>query len=229
MRTSLPKELAQRIEARTPARVTIGFGLTEHCPYITHTRADEPFELRALSAGRPLPNTEVKIVDPQGGATLPLDTVGEICARSYAVMQGYFDHPQATAYTLDAQGWLHTGDLGSLDAPGYLHVRGRLKDMIIRGGENIYPRVSGAVQDAASLALRRALSASTVGQDPEVCVVQAKATPLPLELLRQRLSVVAGTGSDASMTRAAAPSSRYRHGCSNPKRRVPSTRCHRCG
>jgi fatty-acyl-CoA synthase len=136
----VPEELARRIEARTPARVTIGFGLTEHCPYITHTRADEPFELRALSAGRPLPNTEVKIVDPQGGATLPLDTVGEICARSYAATQGYFDNPLATAHTLDAQGWLHTGDLGSLDARGYLHVRGRLKDMIIRGGENIYPR-----------------------------------------------------------------------------------------
>jgi fatty-acyl-CoA synthase len=136
----VPEELARRIEQLTPARVTIGFGLTEHCPYITHTRPDEPFETRAMTVGRPLPNTEVKIVDPLSGATVPLDTVGEIYARSYAVMHGYFDNADASAHTLDAEGWLRTGDLGSLDAHGYLRVRGRLKDMIIRGGENIYPR-----------------------------------------------------------------------------------------
>jgi fatty-acyl-CoA synthase len=137
---SVPVELVRRIEQLTSARVTIGFGQTEHCPYITHTRPDEPFERRAMTVGRTLPNTEVKIVEPLTGAILPPDTVGEICARGYAVMRGYFDDPETTARTIDANGWLHTGDLGSLDAHGYLSVRGRLKDMIIRGGENIYPR-----------------------------------------------------------------------------------------
>jgi fatty-acyl-CoA synthase len=133
-------ELAERIERTVPARVTIGFGLTEHSPYITHTHPDEPFERRVLTVGRPLPNTEVKIVDPQTDAIVPPGEVGEICVRSYAVMRGYFDSPEATARALDAQGWLRTGDLGSMDADGYCSIRGRLKDVIIRGGENIYPR-----------------------------------------------------------------------------------------
>ena len=80
------------------------------------------------------------MIDPVSGDTVPLGTVGEICARGCGVMAGYFDNPAATAIALDAQGWLHTGDLGSLDADGYCRIQGRLKDMIIRGGENIYPR-----------------------------------------------------------------------------------------
>ncbi|MFC0572928.1 AMP-binding protein [Paraburkholderia solisilvae] len=133
-------ELAERIERTVPARVTVGFGLTEHSPYITHSRPDEPFERRALTVGRPLPNTEVKVVDPHTGAIVPIGEVGEICVRSYAVMRGYFEQPEATAAALDPQGWLRTGDLGSMDADGYCSIRGRLKDVIIRGGENIYPR-----------------------------------------------------------------------------------------
>jgi fatty-acyl-CoA synthase len=93
-----------------------------------------------MTVGRPLPNTEVKIVDPLTDAIVPLGAVGEICVRSYAVMQGYFDNPEATTHALDTQGWLRTGDLGSMDADGYCSIRGRLKDVIIRGGENIYPR-----------------------------------------------------------------------------------------
>jgi fatty-acyl-CoA synthase len=92
------------------------------------------------TVGRPLPHYEVRISDPATGATAPLGTVGEVCARGYAVMTGYFDAPQATAAALDADGWLHTGDLGSIDERGYVRIEGRLKDMIIRGGENIYPR-----------------------------------------------------------------------------------------
>jgi fatty-acyl-CoA synthase len=133
-------ELAERIERTVPARVTIGFGLTEHSPYITHTRPDEPFERRALTVGRPMPNAEVKIVDPHTDQIVPLGDVGEICVRSYAVMHGYFDNPEATAHAIDAQGWLRTGDLGSIDPDGYCSIHGRLKDVIIRGGENIYPR-----------------------------------------------------------------------------------------
>jgi fatty-acyl-CoA synthase len=133
-------KLADRIERSVPARVTIGFGLTEHSPYITHTRPDEPHEQRTMTVGRPLPNTEVKVVDPHTSAILPVDAVGELCVRSYAVMQGYFDNPEATARALATDGWLRTGDLASIDAYGYCSIRGRLKDVIIRGGENIYPR-----------------------------------------------------------------------------------------
>jgi fatty-acyl-CoA synthase len=87
-----------------------------------------------------LPQTEVKIVNPDTGAIVPRGATGEICARGYSIMKDYFDDPAATASAIDSEGWLHTGDLGSLDKHGYCRVQGRLKDMIIRGGENIYPR-----------------------------------------------------------------------------------------
>jgi fatty-acyl-CoA synthase len=90
--------------------------------------------------GQPLPQTEVRIVDTDTGETAPLEKIGEICARGYCVMKDYFDNPGATANTIDSDGWLHTGDLGSRDKLGYCRVQGRLKDLIIRGGENIYPR-----------------------------------------------------------------------------------------
>jgi len=97
-------------------------------------------EDRATSLGTALPQTEVKIVDPSTGTVVPTGAVGELCTRGYLVMQGYFDNPEATAATIDADGWLHTGDLGTMDERGYCRIEGRLKDMIIRGGENIYPR-----------------------------------------------------------------------------------------
>jgi acyl-CoA synthetase (AMP-forming)/AMP-acid ligase II len=87
-----------------------------------------------------LPQTEVKIVDTATGETVPRNVLGEICSRGYALMAGYFENPEATAAALDADGWLHTGDLGTMDEAGYCRVQGRLKDMIIRGGENIFPR-----------------------------------------------------------------------------------------
>jgi fatty-acyl-CoA synthase len=90
--------------------------------------------------GRPLPETEIKIVNPETGEILPRGEIGEICARGYSIMKDYFDNPAGTAAAIDAEGWLSTGDLGSLDERGYCRVQGRAKDMIIRGGENIYPR-----------------------------------------------------------------------------------------
>lgn len=136
----VPPELARRAAEEVGLKVTIGFGQTEASPYITHTVPDDPNPDWIETVGRPLPQTELKVIDPVSGETVPLGVVGEICARGCGVMAGYFDNPGATAQALDAEGWLHTGDLGSLDAHGYCRIQGRLKDMIIRGGENIYPR-----------------------------------------------------------------------------------------
>jgi len=136
----VPPELVRRAQTELGVKVAIGFGQTEASPYITHTLPDDPHPDWIATVGRPLPQTEVKVVDPLTGDTLAVDEVGEICARGCGLMLGYFDQPEATAAALDAEGWLHTGDLGSMDATGYCRIQGRLKDMIIRGGENIYPR-----------------------------------------------------------------------------------------
>jgi acyl-CoA synthetase (AMP-forming)/AMP-acid ligase II len=109
-------------------------------PVITQTAPDDTAADRAETLGRPLPCIEVKIADPQSQVTLAIGKVGEICTRGYHVMSGYFDEPELSAAVIDADGWLHTGDLGSMEARGLCRIEGRLKDMIIRGGENIYPR-----------------------------------------------------------------------------------------
>jgi fatty-acyl-CoA synthase len=135
----VPPELVRRAQ-KLGLKVGIGFGQTEASPYVTHTLPDDPHPDWVSTVGRPLPGVEVRVIDPRSRETVPRGTIGEICARGYGVMTGYFDDPEATAEVLDADGWLHTGDLGSMDARGYLWIEGRLKDMIIRGGENIYPR-----------------------------------------------------------------------------------------
>jgi acyl-CoA synthetase (AMP-forming)/AMP-acid ligase II len=136
----VPPALVRRVETALHARLSIVFAQTESSPVITQTALDDSDEDRATTLGRPLAQTDVKIADVTTGATVAPDVVGEICTRGYHVMTGYFDDPQATAAAIDADGWLHTGDLGSMDARGYCRIGGRLKDMIIRGGENIYPR-----------------------------------------------------------------------------------------
>ncbi|MGR8935221.1 MAG: fatty acid CoA ligase family protein [Gammaproteobacteria bacterium] len=120
--------------------ILIGYGETEASP-LTHltTRDDNP-QRRTASVGRNLPHQEVKIVDIDNGQTVTYGITGEICFRGYHVMRGYFNDPEATAEAIDAQGWLHSGDLGSMDQDGYVQITGRLKEMVIRGGENIYPR-----------------------------------------------------------------------------------------
>jgi fatty-acyl-CoA synthase len=123
----------------------ITFAQTESSCSITATRADDTPADRAETLGRPLPQTEVKITDPHTGEKVPPGTVGEICTRGYLVMQGYLNDPEATAATIDRDGWLHTGDLGSMDERGYCRIQGRIKEMIIRGGENIYPREIEAI------------------------------------------------------------------------------------
>ncbi|MCB1746379.1 MAG: AMP-binding protein [Gammaproteobacteria bacterium] len=137
---TVPVEVVKRVEREFGARLIIGYGQTETSPAITHTRPDDAPVDKSETIGYALPQVEIKIVDPASGATLPVDTPGELCTRGFLVMMGYYDNPQATAATIDADGWLHTGDLCTMDARGYVRITGRLKDMIIRGGENIYPR-----------------------------------------------------------------------------------------
>jgi len=122
------------------SEVTICYGLTEGSPVITQTRRDDAVAKRVETVGKPMPGIEVKLVDTDTGEAVPAGSQGEVCCRGYNVMKGYYNMPEATARTIDADGWLHTGDLGVLDADGYLSITGREKDMIIRGGENIYPR-----------------------------------------------------------------------------------------
>jgi fatty-acyl-CoA synthase len=136
----VPTEVAKACEHRFGARFSIVYGITECSPIITMTRLDDAPDTRTGTVGTALPHTEVMIADPLTGDSVPTDTVGEVCARGYLVMNGYFDDPEATTAAIDLDGWYHTGDLASMDADGYLRVEGRLKDVIIRGGENIYPR-----------------------------------------------------------------------------------------
>ena len=127
------------IEMLNMDEVTIAYGMTETSPVTTQTAVNDPLEERVGTVGRTHPHAEVKIVGPDG-QILPRGTQGEYCARGYAVMQGYWDDPEKTAEAIDADGWMHSGDLATLDDQGYVRITGRIKDMIIRGGENIYPR-----------------------------------------------------------------------------------------
>jgi fatty-acyl-CoA synthase len=120
--------------------VTICYGMTETSPVSTQTTRDDDLDRRVGSTGRVHPHLEVKIVDPVSGVTLPRGEAGELCTRGYSVMLGYWQEPEKTAEAIDPARWMHTGDLGIMDEQGYLNITGRIKDMVIRGGENIYPR-----------------------------------------------------------------------------------------
>jgi fatty-acyl-CoA synthase len=128
------------IEKMGAKEITIAYGQTESSPVITQTRTDDPIELRVETVGRALPNVEVKIVEPGTNNEVKRGSQGELCTRGYHVMKGYYKNPEATLAAIDEDGWLHTGDLAVMDENGYCKITGRLKDMIIRGGENIYPR-----------------------------------------------------------------------------------------
>lgn len=135
-----PVEVMKRVRSEMHMeQITIAFGMTETSPAATQTAVDDPVEKRVGTVGRVLPHTEIKIVD-ESGATVPRGTAGEVCTRGYCVMLGYWDDPQSTARAIDAARYMHTGDVGVMDDEGYITVCGRLKDMVIRGGENIYPR-----------------------------------------------------------------------------------------
>jgi fatty-acyl-CoA synthase len=135
-----PVELMKRVEEKMFMRVTSVYGLTETSPGMTQTRIDDTFEQRCNTVGRDYEFTEVKVIDPETGNECPVGTQGEMCSRGYNTMKGYYHNPEATAEAIDTNGFLHSGDLGIKDAEGFYRITGRIKDMIIRGGENIYPR-----------------------------------------------------------------------------------------
>ena len=120
--------------------MTIAYGMTETSPVSTQCTTDDPLERRVSTVGRVHPHVEIKIIDPESGAVVPRGAAGELCSRGYMVMLGYWNNEQATRQAIDAAGWMHTGDLATMDEDGYVNIVGRIKDMIIRGGENIYPR-----------------------------------------------------------------------------------------
>jgi fatty-acyl-CoA synthase len=132
--------MRQVIEQMGAREVTIAYGQTEASPVVTQTRTDDPLELRVETVGRPLPGVEVKIIDPATGESLPDNAPGELCSRGHGVMLGYYGDSVATAAAIDSEGWLHSGDMGVRLPNGYYKITGRIKDMVIRGGENIYPR-----------------------------------------------------------------------------------------
>jgi fatty-acyl-CoA synthase len=136
-----PVEVMKRVVADMGMTdVTICYGMTETSPVSTQTRADDDLDRRVSTVGQVHPHLEVKVVDPATGLTVPRGEPGELCTRGYSVMLGYWDEPAKTAEVIDAARWMHTGDLAVMDDAGYLNIVGRIKDMVIRGGENIYPR-----------------------------------------------------------------------------------------
>ena len=136
-----PVEVMKRVVAEMQmAEVTIAYGMTETSPVSTQTRRDDDLERRVSTVGSVHPHVEVKVIEPTTGLTLPRGEPGELCTRGYSVMLGYWDEPEKTADVLDRAGWMHTGDLATMDEVGYLNIVGRIKDLVIRGGENVYPR-----------------------------------------------------------------------------------------
>jgi fatty-acyl-CoA synthase len=136
----VPVMLMEQVKERIGADVAIVFGQTEGSCCLTSTLPDDPFELKASTVGKPLPYLDVKIVDPGDGRVVPVGQRGEFLYRGWAVMQGYYHMPDKTAETIDQDGWVHSGDLATMNANGYVNIVGRLKDMVIRGGENLFPR-----------------------------------------------------------------------------------------
>jgi fatty-acyl-CoA synthase len=136
----VPVFLMEQVKQRIGADSVIAFGQTENSGAITLTMRDDPFELKSATVGMALPHVDVKIIDPATGEVVPVGERGELCGRGYLVMQGYYNMPEKTAEAIDKDGWLHTGDLATMDSRGYINIVGRIKDMVIRGGENIFPR-----------------------------------------------------------------------------------------
>jgi fatty-acyl-CoA synthase len=136
-----PVEVMRQVREKMNVRdITICYGMTETSPVSTQTRMDDPVEKRVATVGRVHPHAEIQIVDPSTGMVVPRGAPGELCTRGYCVMLGYWNDDAATAKAIDRAGWMHTGDLASMDEEGYLKIVGRIKDMIIRGGDNVYPR-----------------------------------------------------------------------------------------
>ncbi len=136
-----PVEVMKRVlDEMHMEQVTICYGMTETSPVSTQSQVDDELDRRVSTVGQVHPHVEVQVVHPETGEVVPRGETGELCTRGYSVMLGYWDQPARTAEAVDADGWMHTGDLAVMDDAGYLNVVGRSKDMVIRGGENVYPR-----------------------------------------------------------------------------------------
>jgi fatty-acyl-CoA synthase len=136
-----PVEVMKQVMDRMNMReVTIAYGMTETSPVSCQSSVDTPLDKRVSTVGVVQPHLEIKIVDPVTGATVPRGATGEFCTKGYSVMRGYWGDAERTHEAIDAEGWMHTGDLATMDGEGYVNIVGRIKDMVIRGGENVYPR-----------------------------------------------------------------------------------------
>lgn len=136
-----PAEVMKAVNSKLHMKdVQIAYGMTETSPVSTQTASDDPFEKRVTTVGRTQPHLETQIIDPVAGTAVERGEIGELCTRGYSVMLKYWNNPEATAKAVDADGWMHTGDLATMDDEGYIQIVGRIKDMVIRGGENIYPK-----------------------------------------------------------------------------------------
>jgi acyl-CoA synthetase (AMP-forming)/AMP-acid ligase II len=178
----VPPSLVDGWAALCGASASAVYGQTELSPIVCQTRPTDSREDSLFTAGQPLPDVEVTILDPRTQQVQPVGVEGEICARGYLQMIGYLDMPEATAQTIDAEGWLHTGDLGTMDDRGFVTVSGRLKDMIIRGGENIYPREveeALATHPAVANAIVLGLPDETWGERVAAIVQLTADTPTP--------------------------------------------------
>ncbi|MBP8928433.1 MAG: AMP-binding protein, partial [Ottowia sp.] len=136
-----PVEVMKRVQAdMNMAEVTIAYGMTETSPVSCQSSTDTPLDKRVSTVGLVQPHLEIKIIDPDSGQTVPRGATGELCTKGYSVMQGYWGDDARTREAIDAEGFMHTGDLATMDDEGYVNIVGRIKDMVIRGGENVYPR-----------------------------------------------------------------------------------------
>ncbi|HPV63406.1 MAG TPA: AMP-binding protein, partial [Fervidobacterium sp.] len=135
-----PIELMRAVNQKMFMTITSVYGLTETSPGMTQTTVEDTFEQRCTTVGRDYPFVTVKVIDPETGEECPVGVQGEMCCKGFNVMKGYYKNPEATAEVIDKNGFLHSGDLGVMDEDGYFKITGRIKDMIIRGGENVYPR-----------------------------------------------------------------------------------------
>ncbi|MDR1577688.1 MAG: AMP-binding protein [Deltaproteobacteria bacterium] len=188
------KTMKETIERMGCRDITICYGMTETSPVVSQTTAEDNLEKRTGTVGRVMPGVELKVVEPESWRLLPQGQIGEVCARGYVNMRGYYNMPEATAEILDEEGWIHTGDLGYFDEDGYLVITGRWKDMIIRAGENIYPseveeaiRHMPGVMDVAVVAVPSKLHGEELGAfiiahqgAPEITVKTVRAYLRPL-------------------------------------------------
>lgn len=184
-----PEKVMRRvIEDMGMREITITYGETEASPACTMTTTDDPLELRVCTVGKLMPGVEAKIVDPKTGKTLPANVSGEFCSRGYNTMRGYYNMPEETKQAVDEEGWLHSGDLAAVDESGYYRITGRIKDMIIRGGENIYPKeieeflyTHPAVKDVQVIGV----PSEEYGEEIVACIIPKEGTDLTEDEVRE--------------------------------------------